>query len=192
MSVFKTLQQYWDHDVKKETLMDQEKKIVKKYNIIDTYLSNELNIGYLFEYVGTVNNSNINIVYNKNNINLIFPEYGTRICFTKQTAKNIPYIKTQLDHDWNKENDVINTYDFDENGEKIDGSINIIIGVDMKGILFDEPYKIQTRLFKSHSWYEIIDIELTNIYDAIIHFNKLKYENNNLAAYVDNGISNNY
>ena len=183
--MFKTLQQYWNDEIKKETLFDQEKKLVKNYNIIDTYLSNELNVGYLFDYLGSVNDSDLNIIYNKNNVNLIFPEYGTRICFTKQTAKNIPYIKAQLDNDWNKENDVINTYDLDENGEKIDGSINIIIGVDMKGILFDKPFKIQTRQFKSHNWFEIIDVELTNVYDAIIHFNKIKYENNTLAAYID-------
>ena len=177
----------------KKTLKKQEEILSKKYGIIDTYLGNDLFYGNLFDCIGNVNletsinrDASLNTIYNKHMINLIFPNYGTRLCVTKDFSKNIPYINALLDGEWNKTNDVVKNYDIDENGKEIDGSINLIIYTDMQGIIFDKPYKFQTRKIKSQKWFELENIELTNVYDAIIFNNKCRYESRSIGCSLNN------
>lgn len=169
-----------EKDINIKSINELEKYHFSKYNILDTYFANELNYGNLLEYWETLSldDNQVISIHNNLSINLLFTEYKTRLSCTKSFCNNIPFIKEILSGTWNQKNIFLSKYKDQYNNEII-GSTNIIIENDMESIIFDKNYIFNTRVFKNGRYdYDIISIEINNLLQLILHFNKIRYETN--------------
>lgn len=182
MSFFEDLSSYWKNSKNLKSLLDLENEITDKYAIIDNYIANDFNYGDLYEFYShdTIKKDKkiLNLIHNKYTINLIFPNYSTRIICNKKFVENLPFVTRLMSGDWGDKN--IFTSEYYDINNKVEGAINIVLeDTVMESILFKDPYKYNmvdfTNLNSNHNQLEIANIELNNLLQSIIYFNKLKF-----------------
>ena len=191
MSIYQHLSEFWSEGMKTDYKIDDMEKLIKsEYNLLDTFISNNLFYGSNLEYVGhTVNSTEKLFIHNKETICLLFPEYGSRIASTKSSIDNIPYFTQILSGKWNCENIFQKEYYCEEQKTIVKGSINIICrDVDMKSILYKDAITARVRNFESKSYYTIQDIICKNLFESVSLCCKLSYD----KIHFDNSYDNNY
>ena len=189
MSIYHHLSEFWSEGMKTNYKIDDMEKLIKsKYNLLDTFISNNLFYGNNLEYIGhQVDSVEKIFIHNKETICLLFPEYGTRIASTKSFINNIPYFTQILSGEWNNENIFQEEY-YCENQKKIvKGSINIICrDVDMKSILYKDNITSRARSFESKSYYTIQDVVCNNLFESVTLCCKLSYDKNHFDHSYEN------
>ena len=183
MNLIDTLNQFVNS--KKKSINDEELNQMIKYSISDTYLSNTMDYDSILEYICTDifknNTPMLYLIHSKNMINLIIPEYSTRICCNKQLINNIPFFKCLLYEDWcNKDN--IFSSSFYYNNEEIIGATNIIVKNELESIIFEKPYEFTYNdIVKNNNndyQLELKNVKLENLHDLLHHYNKKRSINN--------------
>ena len=186
--MFVDLITYWNESIPVKTIVEEEKRIRKKYGFLDSYTANSFLYGYLFDYVFNSNlekeSNDLLFIHNKNTVNLIFIEYNIRISGGIAFINNLPFVKALLSGEWNKENIFYSEY-YDENNELVKGATNIIIKENtLDSIIFDKPYEFDYVEYTSlnHSYSSSVrKTTLKNLFDAILFYNKQKYTENTIA-----------
>jgi hypothetical protein len=186
--MFVDLITYWNETIPVKTIVEEERRIRKKYGLLDSYTANPLLYGYLFDYIylGMLEKSSNELIYihNQNTVNLIFTDYNIRISCCKAFVDNLPFVKTLLNGEWNRDNIFYSEY-YDENNELVKGSTNIVISENpLDSILFDKPYEFNYVEYAhlNHSYSSSVQkTTLKNLFDAVLFYNKQKYVDNTIA-----------
>jgi len=190
MSMYQHLSNFWTNGTLEINykIDDMEKLIKSKYNILDTFISNNIFYGDNLEYLGhNVTSSEKIFVNNKETICVLFPEYGIRIASTKSFINNIPYFTEILSGKWKSENIFQEEYYCEHQKEIVKGSLNIICrDVDMKSILYTENITSRVRSFESKNYYTIQNVVCNNLFESVTLCCKLFYDKSNFDHSYEN------
>lgn len=199
MNFIETLNQFVNS--KKKSINDEELNQMIKYSISDTYLSNSMDYNNILEYICTDifknNTPGLHLIHSKNMVNLIIPEYSTRICCNKKFINNIPFFKCLLYEEWCNKDNIFNS-SFYHNNEEIIGATNIIVENELESIQFEKPYDFAySNIVKDNDnnyKLELENIKLENLYDLLHYYNKKRSINNILKKQHHNleSLNNNY
>ena len=175
--VYDMLSEIWSEPNNVRQMDDVESYVKKKYNIYETYIADNLftdNHMINPSYLDFTNNS---FIHNKENVCLLFPEYGVRIACTKKFADNITFVKQKLSGQWSDEI-IQETYYCSVLKEQVKGSILVIIRTDMDALLYEKPIECRTRNYKYKDEFDLLTIKCISVQDSIIMTNKENYEDN--------------
>ena len=190
LTVYEQLSEFWSEAInKKSNSMEAvEKKLRAKYNILDTFVANEIFINEILYYVSNPSIGSIdkNFIHNAYTTCLVFPYYGIRIACTKVFIDNIPFVKQLLSGNWDDEKSIIKYEYFNEDlNETVTGATNIIITENtLDAILFEKSYECKVRDFENKGYYTIRTVTCNNLLELIVLNNKLRYETTNFEGNV--------
>lgn len=190
LTLYEQLSEFWSESInKKSNSMEAvEKKLRAKYNILDTFVANEIFINEILYYVSNPSIGSIdkNFIHNAYTTCLVFPYYGIRIACTKVFIDNIPFVKQLLSGNWDDEKSIIKYEYFNEDlNETVTGATNIIITENtLDAILFEKSYECKVRDFENKGYFKIRTVTCNNLLELIILNNKLRYETTNFESNV--------
>lgn len=195
MSIYQQLSKFWSEGMETDDKIDDIENFIKsKYNILDTFISNNLFYGNNLEYVGHKPNSTEKMfIHNKETICLLFPEYATRIASTKSSIDNIPYFTQILSGQWKCDNIFQTEYYCENQKTLVKGSINIICrDVEMESILYKNDITARVRNFENKGYYTIQDVVCKNLFQSVSLCCKLSYDKTHFDNSYDNSYDNHH
>jgi len=186
ITLYEQLSEFWTETINKKSnsMEANENKIQVKYNILDTFIANDIFTNEMMYYVEDLNNNHDkNFIHNKYTTCLLFPNYGVRIACTKSFIENIPFVKQILSGNWDSNKAIIKYEYFNQDiNETVMGATNIVIEDNtLDSILFEKPYDCKVRDFERKDYFQIRTVTCNNLLELIILKNKLRYETNNFA-----------
>ncbi len=178
LTIYEQLSAFWleTANLKQNTLTSYHEKLSINYNILDTFIANNMFSNESIVYSGGeyISNSEKNFIYNKNTICLLCPNYGLRIACTKSFIENIPFVKEILYGEWDKQNIFTDEYYHESQKEMIKGCTNIVIEDNtLDSILYESPIECRVREFERGGFFRIITVTCNNLLESIVLSNKL-------------------
>ena len=185
LTLYEQLSEFWTDTInKKSNSMDAtEKKLKAKYNILDTFIANELFTNELLYYVNPLNDNDMNFIHNNYTTCIVFPYYGIRIACTKAFIENMPFIRQLMSGNWDDDKSIITYEYFNEDlNETVMGATNIVVTENtLDSILFEKPYECKVRDFENKGYFRINTVTCNNLLELLVLNNKLRYETNNFT-----------
>ncbi len=183
ITLYEQLSEFWTETINKKSnsMEANEKKFQVKYNILDTFIANDIFINEMLYYVDIFNDNDKNFIHNRYTTCLLFPNYGVRIACTKSFIEIIPFVKQILSGNWDSNKAIVKYEYFNQDiNETVMGATNIVIEDNtLASILFEKPYECKVRDFEHKNYFQIRTVTCNNLLELIILKNKLRYETNN-------------